>query len=101
MTEKLGKVPYKGKTYATLGLMIGGVYNCFAESALNDAMEENNDLCCDLDGEIVFYPTREQLEKMLEFKIADDYKGLEKFLKDNEIFYYKNIEGHLESGLDY
>jgi len=97
--KEIGKLVYKGKTYWKLELIIDGAYNFFAEEALLDDIEKNNECGCGLDNEIVFYPTRNQLTDMFNFAIADDYDGLKDYLQNNEIFYYKLIKGILEGGL--
>lgn len=99
--KEIGKLVYNGETYWKLELIIDGAYNFFAEESLLDAIEKNNECGCRLDNEIVFYPTRNQLEEMFNFAIADDYDGLEDYLQNNEIFYYRLANGRLVDGLKY
>jgi hypothetical protein len=98
--KEIGKLVYNGETYWSLELIIDGAYNFFAEEALLDAIEKNNECGCGLDNEIVFYPTRNQLTDMFNFAIADDIDGLKKYLQSEEIFYYKLEEGKLVGGIN-
>lgn len=97
--SEIGKLVYDGETYWSLELIIDGAYNFFAEESLSEAIENNNDCGCRLDTEIVFYPTRNQLSEMFNFAIADDYDGLENYMQNNEIFYYKLVKGKMVGGL--
>ena len=65
--KEIGKLVYNGETYWNLELIIDGAYNFFAEEALSEAIEKNNECGGRLDNEIVFYPTRNQLADMFNF----------------------------------
>lgn len=95
----MDEVEYNGKNYLAFELVIDGAYNFFAEEGLLDAITENNECGCDLDNEVVFYPTKEQLEEMAKYKAEDNLEGLKEFLKENEIFFYRLLGNRLESGL--
>lgn len=100
MNKSISKITFDDKDYLALEVEIDGAYNFYAEEELCDAMEAKNECGCDLDNQIVFYPSREQLYKMEKFVKDDDTEGLKKYLQDNEIFYYKLVKGKLEGGLN-
>lgn len=82
------KLKYRGKLYDSVEVIIDGRITVYAEEALTDDMEQNNDLCCDLDNEIDFYPTSEQLVEIERLK--DDKEKLVDYLEAEEIYYNEN-----------
>lgn len=91
MKKEIGKLVYNGDTFWTLEVEIDGAYNFFAEEGLLDEIARKNECGCDLDNQIVFYPTREQLKEMANFVIDDDIDGLKKYCQSEEIFYYELV----------
>ena len=78
---------YKGKDYLSCELWLKDNYFFYAESSLNEAMEENSELGCDLDCQICYYPTHEQMEQLVAFKKNNiDEDIILQFCKNNDIF---------------
>ena len=80
---------YKGKKYAVVEIKVNDAASLvYAEEALSKAMEEHNDLGCELDCQIVFYPTFDQIFELTQIK--DDLAAVEKYCKENDIYFEKD-----------
>ena len=83
----MGEIEYRGKKYKSLEVTIDGIYHYYAEVSLNDDIVANNEEGCNLDLQIIFYPSSDELEEMSKYVERNDIEGLKKYLRENDIYF--------------
>ena len=83
------EIEYKGRKYKCLEVTIDGVYHFYAESDLNDDIVANNEEGCNLDLQIIFYPSSDELKEMSGYVSRNDIEGLKKYMTNNSIYFNK------------
>lgn len=85
----MDEIEYKGKKYNCLEVTIDGVYHFYAESGLYDKIEENKEIGCNLDLQVIYYPSSDELKQMSEYVKRNDIEGLKKYMTENDIYFEK------------
>ena len=79
------KVNYQGKEFNTTSVVIDGYENVYGEIALMESIEDYNDIGCDLDNVICYYPENNDLIQL--DKLRNDENKAKEYCNKHDIYY--------------